>query len=150
MLAYFPPLWGDVDCSQCSYQSNCMAYCKFQRSRRDFSVGSGRCPRLPDYSGRVDPKYQAEYEEAFPLLHVQYTDSCFSAVLALPGERRKRKIYRTRNWEYYYRRRMPDGYTIKQAIRIVDDCQSREDIFRLCKTKGSVLLRCKIQDGVYL
>ena len=54
---YFPPLSGKVECGQCK-DTECRCLGKHQRSRRDFTHTTGRCPRLPDQRSFVDEKEQ--------------------------------------------------------------------------------------------
>lgn len=64
---YFPPLSGKVECSQCK-DTECRYLGKHQRSRRDFTYTSGRCPRLPDQRSFVGEKEQKLYAEPFPIV----------------------------------------------------------------------------------
>ncbi len=53
---YRPPARGNPDCGSCE-KAGCPNRGKFQRDRRDFTVTSGRCPRLPDELGEYDPGF---------------------------------------------------------------------------------------------
>ena len=52
---YFPAASERPDCSQCERQ-NCHSRGKDQRGIRSFSYLSGRCPRLPDMFGCLEPE----------------------------------------------------------------------------------------------
>ena len=81
MTAYFPPLAGAVACRECD-RADCMSRDRFQRNRRDFTVTSGRCPRLPDLRGYVDREDRALYEATFPLVHAKREDGRLTLTLA--------------------------------------------------------------------
>lgn len=51
-----PPASGKPDCGKCE-RKECRNRDKYQRDRKDFSVTSGRCPRLPDVQGQYDPYF---------------------------------------------------------------------------------------------
>lgn len=56
---YFPnTLDRFPDCGQCE-RKNCYSRGKYQRGIRSFTYTSGRCPRLPDMSGRMEPEDEA-------------------------------------------------------------------------------------------
>lgn len=67
---YFPPLKGPVDCAQCE-AADCWCRNMHQRSRRDFTHTSGRCPRLPDLRGFVERDQREAYAAAFMLIHAE-------------------------------------------------------------------------------
>lgn len=53
----YKPIPGAVpDCLICDRESR-PARGRFQRNKQDFSVQSGRCPRLPDVNGKYDPDW---------------------------------------------------------------------------------------------
>ena len=79
---YFPPLSGKVECGQCK-DTECRCLGKHQRSRRDFTHTSGRCPRLPDQRSFVDEKEQKLYAEPFPIVCTEQSGS----VLITPANR---------------------------------------------------------------
>lgn len=56
------------NCGKCE-REECFNRGKFQRDRRDFTVTSGRCPRLPDTQGEYDPVfYEVAVERIVRLL----------------------------------------------------------------------------------
>lgn len=57
---YFP-LSGTPDCSKCE-REGCHSREKFQRNKRSFSYLSGRCPRLKDLYGRMEPEDETLYK----------------------------------------------------------------------------------------
>ena len=71
---YFPPLSGKVECGQCK-DTECRCLGKHQRSRRDFTHTTGRCPRLPDQRSFVDEKEQKLYAEPFPIVCTEQSGS---------------------------------------------------------------------------
>lgn len=59
MKPYFPDASERFpDCGRCERQG-CHSREKFQRGQRSFSYLSGRCPRLPDIWGRMEPEDEA-------------------------------------------------------------------------------------------
>lgn len=56
MKAYRPATGEKPDCGKCE-REECFNRGKFQRDRRDFTITSGRCPRLPDTQGEYDPVF---------------------------------------------------------------------------------------------
>lgn len=52
---YFPEPYGVPDCTVCE-REDCHSRQKFQRDKRHFSYLSGRCPRLPDTCGQMEPE----------------------------------------------------------------------------------------------
>lgn len=56
MKPYRPKPGGKPDCGECE-REECINRDRFQRDRRDLSVTSGRCPRLPDEYGECDPDF---------------------------------------------------------------------------------------------
>lgn len=123
---YFPPIYGTVDCSKCE-ATDCSCRGKYQRSRRDFTHTSGRCPRLPDRRGLVEKNIRKLYEEAFPLVHAQLCLGGLQLSLTMPGQKRSKKIYRTRSGHWYFRSKDADGYPVKQALYF-EGFQSTEEI----------------------
>ena len=71
---YFPPLSGKVECGQCK-DTECQCLGKHQRSRRDFTHTSGRCPRPPDQRSFVDENEQKLYAEPFPIVCTEQSGS---------------------------------------------------------------------------
>ncbi len=56
---YFPATLEHPDCTRCE-RKNCYSRGKYQRGTRSFSYLSGRCPRLPDMWGRLEPEDAAQ------------------------------------------------------------------------------------------
>ena len=55
---YFPAASERPDCSQCERQ-NCRSRGMYQRGIRSLHYLAGRCPRLPDTWGRMEPEDEA-------------------------------------------------------------------------------------------
>ena len=90
---YFPPLYGMPECEKCERKRTCFSRDKFQRNFRDFSYTSGRCPRLPDKSGRVEADERTLYNSLFPLVHAeQGEDKSLTLTLFLPNQARGRRV----------------------------------------------------------
>lgn len=82
---YWPSPYTRPECRFCDYRT-CINRGKFQRDRRDFSVTSGRCPRLPDKRGFVDERWRKDYEQTFPLLHCERdTSGELRLTVTIPG-----------------------------------------------------------------
>ena len=109
---YFPALYREVDCSKCEIAAKCRNYGKSQRNRRDFSVLSGRCPRLPDKRGFVEKGERERYASVFPLVHAERGDEeeeDLELTLRLPGEKRNRRCIRRRADTGTTKQRMKTG-----------------------------------------
>lgn len=53
----YTPVPGKIpNCTLCDREW-CLSKYHYHRSRQDFSVTSGRCPRLPDMNGKYDPNW---------------------------------------------------------------------------------------------
>lgn len=64
-MPYFPNISDNPDCGLCE-RKDCHSRYKFQRDHRTFSYLSGRCPRLPDMCGRMEPEDAALWESLHP------------------------------------------------------------------------------------
>ena len=93
---YFPPIKGPVDCAQCE-AANCWCRDKFQRSQREFTHTSGRCPRLPDLRGFVERNEREAYAASFMLIHAELGAGGLQLTLTIPGQKRYRKVYQTKS-----------------------------------------------------
>ena len=114
---YFPTPGGEVNCRECDRQG-CMARDRFQRNRKDFTVTSGRCPRLPDYRGFVDREDRALYEATFPLVHAERDeDGKLSLALTAPGMKRPRRVYFVKGY-WYILDKDPNGMSARRVITI--------------------------------
>lgn len=123
---YFPPLSGKVDCSQCE-AADCWCRDKYQRDRRDFTYTSGRCPRLPDQRGFVEKSERTAYAAAFMLIHAELGLGGLYLTLTIPGQKRGKKVYRTKSGYWYIKLKAEDGSRIRQALNISGH-YSEEDI----------------------
>ena len=92
---YFPPLHGAVDCEKCEVR-DCWCRGKFQRNRRDMPHTSGRCPRLPDLCGFVEKEERELYKATFMLVHAEYGVGGLHLTLTIPGHKRNRKVYQSK------------------------------------------------------
>lgn len=126
---YFPPLHGRIECEKCDIASTCPSCGKYQRDRRDVTFTSGRCPRLPDKKGFVDKSQRELYAEAVPLVHAQSCVGGLTLFLTLPGERRRRRVYRTKSGFWYFREKGEGRSYSKRCINF-QRLQSREVVLR--------------------
>ena len=92
---YFPPLHGAVDCEKCEVR-DCWCRGKFQRNRRNMPHTSGRCPRLPDLCGFVEKEERELYKATFMLVHAEYGVGGLHLTLTIPGHKRNRKGYQSK------------------------------------------------------
>lgn len=129
-VPYFPPLFGKVDCYKCDKQ-DCIARHKYQRNRRDFTYTSGRCPRLPDYRGFMEKSEQVLYASAFPVVYAERSgDDVLFLTLAIPGEKRNRRVYHSREGYWYFREKSQEhGNCIVKRIITIDGKESKQEIF---------------------
>lgn len=123
---YFPPLYGSVDCGQCE-NTECWCRGKYQRSRRDFTHTSGRCPRLPDERGFVEETERKLYAETFPLVCAERSDSVLHLTLMIPGSKRPKKVYLAKSGTWYFNEKNEFGSYSKRALTI-ESFHSREGI----------------------
>ena len=150
---YFPPLYREVDCGQCEIAAKCRNYGKSQRNRRDFSVLSGRCPRLPDKRGFVDKRDRELYATVFPLVHAERGDEeeeDLELTLRLPGEKRNRKVYQTKSGYWYYNITGQDGRAERQVLYL-EGYPSKEKILEHMKRLRTdyCILRCEMEGKQY-
>ena len=117
---YFPPLYGDVRCDLCE-KEDCHSREKYQRSKRDFSVLSGRCPRLPDLSGNVDPADEEAHYKEFPILIVDRRGADTKLSIKIPGGEKEKPVFVSKRYrEIYYKNRYTDGSNVKYIIRLYE------------------------------
>lgn len=144
---YFPPLYGSVECGKCEIQTTCWCYGKYQRSKRNFTHTSGRCPRLPDQCGFVEKSERALYAETFPLVHAERGEDILHLTLNIPGEKRNRKIYCTKSGYFYYRAKGSNGYVEKKVI-FIEEADSQKEIMDYMEKLSAdyCIFRCEITD----
>lgn len=143
---YFPPLKGPVDCAQCE-AADCWCRNMHQRSRRDFTHTSGRCPRLPDLRGFVERDQREAYAAAFMLIHAELGAGGLQLTLTIPGQKRYRKVYLTKSGYWYFNTRSTEGDPIRQALNI--GCfSSKEEIVQYTEKLHSdyCIFRCELAD----
>lgn len=143
---YFPPLYGEVECNKCE-KEDCYCRGKYQRSKREFTVTSGRCPRLPDKCGFVDSKERELYAQTFPLVHAELGgEDALHLSLSMPNEKRIRKIYRyqsTGSW--YFRCKDKDGNPIRRVLLIGSFSNEQSIIdFMVTHKKDYCIFTCEI------
>ena len=143
---YFPPLKGPVDCAQCE-AADCWCRNMHQRSRRDFTHTSGRCPRLPDLRGFVERDQREAYAAAFMLIHAELGAGGLQLTLTIPGQKRYRKVYLTKSGYWYFNTRSTEGDPIRQALNI--GCfRSKEEIVQYMEKLhyDYCIFRCELAD----
>lgn len=143
---YFPPPYGPVECDKCELRGTCRSCGKYQRSRRDFTVTSGRCPRLPDGRGLMAPEQQALYASLFPLVHAEREEDRLTLKLQLPGGKRPKNVYRARSGAWYFRDTY-EGRPVKRALTI-PGAENKESILYVMAAEhtGCCVFRCRIED----
>ena len=141
---YFPPIKGPVDCAQCE-ALDCWCRDKFQRSRRDFTHTSGRCPRLPDQRGFVEREEREAYAAAFPLVHAEIGLGGLQLSLSIPGQKRYRKVYRTKSGYWYFNSRNEEGDPIKEALDL-RSFNSTTEIMQYMELQHTdyIVIRCEL------
>lgn len=144
---YFPMPGGEVKCWECD-RKGCMSRDRFQRNRQDFTVTSGRCPRLPDYRGYVDGEDRALYEATFPLVHAERDDaSKLTITLTTPDRRSPRRVYFVKGY-WYIRDKDPDGQPARRVVTIAGYIESPRQI--LSRMDGErtnrCIFRCTVED----
>ena len=142
---YFPPLRGSVDCGKCELYGECLSCGRYQRDRRDFSISSGRCPRLPDQRGFMDPKQQTLYESHFPVVYASRTADSLALTLRQPSDR-ERKIYCSKTGYWYFRCKF-EGQSVRRVVTIHDARDNRSilaDMEMLGMRK--CIYRCTVED----
>lgn len=99
---YFPPINGECRCEECELVS-CHSRGKAQRTRREFTYTSGRCPRLPDISGRVEAEWMDAYVDSFPLVQARMLDDgSVKLFLKLPRDRNRLRILHWSKYNFWY------------------------------------------------
>lgn len=115
---YFPAFYEtNIACCECE-KKDCHSRGKFQRDKRDFTVTSGRCPRLPDMRGFVDNNERINQRNAYPLVYAEGSGDHVSLHLSTPGDKRLRKVYQTRSGYWYYKTKDECGNKIRRVIHI--------------------------------
>lgn len=144
---YFPPLSGAVECHKCEKGSGCWCRGKYQRNRRDFTHTSGRCPRLPDRRGFVEKEERALYAATFPLVHAELGCELLHLTLTIPGQRRAKKVYRTKSGYWYFKQKNGHGYISRRVLEI-GGYYDESDIQNYMERMGAAycILRCNITD----
>lgn len=150
---YFPPVGRavTVNCTECEKQG-CPSRGKFQRNRRDLSYTSGRCPRLPDMRGFVEPDEQELYTAAFPLLRASLrTDERHGKrlclIMSFPGTKRTRKVCRSKACgSFYYTEKVGSDH-VKRVVTVhgANDLTDIADDMAVQHT-NEMLYRCTVED----
>lgn len=141
---YFPLLYGTVDCARCEAE-DCQSRDKHQRNRRDLSYTSGRCPRLPDQRGFVEREEREAYAAAFPLVHAEIGLGGLQLSLSIPGQKRYRKVYRTKSGYWYFNSRNEEGDPIKEALDL-RSFNSTTEIMQYMELQHTdyIVIRCEL------
>lgn len=142
---YFPPIYGEVDCSRCE-AADCWCRGKYQRDRRDFTHTSGRCPRLPDLCGFVEQAERNAYAAAFMLVHAELGLNGLYLTLTIPEQKRSRKVYRTKSGYWYFKTKHEEyGCPIKEGLNI-PGFYNEDDIIHHMETLHTeyCILRCEL------
>ena len=120
---------------------------KFQRSQREFTHTSGRCPRLPDLRGFVERNEREAYAASFMLIHAELGAGGLQLTLTIPGQKRYRKVYQTKSGYWYFNTRSEEGYPIRQALNIGCFCSKEEIVQYMEKLHSdSCIFRCELAD----
>lgn len=145
-MPYFPPLNGRVECGECELYGRCLNSRRYQRNRRDFTVTSGRCPRLPDNRGLMDPEQQKIYSAAFPAVFASRSGSYLALSVRNPEDGRIRKVSHSRSGHWYFRERVA-GEAVKRVLEI-HGAYSRKDILAQMDAarRDTFTFRCTITD----
>ena len=145
---YFPSLYPKPECCKCE-KSDCMSRNKYQRDRLDFTYTSGRCPRLPDRRGFVEKSERKLYEASFPLVHAELGEGdTLYLTLTIPGVKRSRKVYSTKNGYWYFREIDSYGYRIKRIITIHGGHSKKEILNHMEYVDADYcMFKCTIEDS---
>ena len=133
---YFPPTYEKPDCRSCEKQRDCHNCGKYQRDRRDFSVISGRCPRLPDRRGMVDQAERELYANVFPLIHAEKGYDEVHLSLSIPGEKRLRNVYRNYGYWWFRDGKTADGYQIRRCLSISNSFSAKQEIYEYMEDRN--------------
>jgi hypothetical protein len=125
---YFPSFYeADIDCGRCE-KADCKCRGLSQRSNRDFEVTSGRCPKVPDRRGFVAKEEQENQRSAYPFVHVEIGDiDSVSLSISIPGDKRLKKVKRSRYGSWYYNTKDEGGNKIKRII-FMGACRTYKDL----------------------
>ena len=107
----------NIACWECE-KSDCHSRGKFQRNKRDFTVTSGRCPRLPNMLGFVDNNERENQRNSYPLVYAESNGEYVALNISVPGEKRLRKKYQTGSGYWYYKTKDGLGNKIRRVIHI--------------------------------
>jgi len=154
---YFPAFYSDkVECWKCEKKDNCSSYGKSQATKRDFEVTSGRCPKIPNTRGFVDPSERENQRNAYPILLAELggdgsdiNDLMLS--LSIPSEKKIRKVYQTKSgcYLYYNSKKVINGesFKVKWAL-FVSAFNGKEEILkRMIETNSDYsIFPCEIAD----
>jgi hypothetical protein len=140
---YFPDFYSDnPDCCQCE-KTDCHSRGKHQRGRKDFTYTSGRCPRLPDKRGFLDKSELINQSSIYPVVHAEMGCEDVFLSISIPGDKRIRKVYRTKSgfWYYNAKEELYDGEvgTVKKIIQI--SCYNYDDIVNYTELVGAEYCR---------
>ncbi len=113
---YFPAFHEtNIACGKCD-KEKCDCRGKFQRNRRDFEVTSGRCPKVPDRRGFVAPEERANQRDAYSFAYIEISDESVYLHINIPGDKKQKRLYRTKSGYWYYRTKDEDGNKIRRAV----------------------------------
>lgn len=148
---YFPTPGGEVKCRECDRQG-CMARDRFQRNRQDFTVTSGRCPRLPNYRGFVDSEDRELYEATFPLVHAEREDTGkLTLTLTAPGMKRPKRVYPVKGY-WYIREPMAGNeeyhHQPRRVITLEGHIETPQQIMNIMDAERTnrLVFRCTVED----
>lgn len=146
---YFPSFYeNEINCYKCEL-TDCWCRGKSQRNRRDFTHTSGRCPKVPDRRGFVEPEQRLNQRNAYPLIYAEIGEGCVHLSLSIPGDKRLKTVYRTKSGYWYYKTKDGDGDKIKQCINIVG-YDSLDEIKKFASSVYAdyIILPCEIADFI--
>ena len=125
---YFPAFHGEAECHKCE-REDCHSRGAHQRNRRDFTVTSRRCPKIPDRRGFVDESQRENQRKAYPLVHAESDGDSVVLTLSLPEEKPKLlRVSMTKSGYFWVRAKDADLGKIKRVIQVAGCNMSLRDI----------------------